>query len=40
MERDLLILEGGCHFDKEDLSPVEWQALAILKQWQAEKKNV
>jgi len=40
LKRILLIQDGGFPFGKNDLSIIEWQAIAILKKWEANKNHV
>ena len=40
LRRILLMQDGGCPFEKNDLSGTDWQALAILKQFEAKKNHV
>lgn len=30
---------GGCRFENDDLAPVDWKALAIIKDWRESRKG-
>jgi len=40
LERAILIAQGGCPYQADDFSALDWQAMAILKQWRESKQNV
>lgn len=40
MKRYSLLQAGGYPFKKDDLSIIEWQALGILKRWEAKENHV
>ena len=36
LRRFLIMIEGGCFFEKDELSPFDWLAMGVIKKIQAE----